>query len=246
MEVLAGGAELVLELADLQEEAWARFRRKDAASFPTRERIRSFFDAHHELLASDADLAVIALRATTCPDAPVARRVLALHDRSIGLLAGPAESHSGQQRAQGYHRAMHAADIVPPKRWQIHCPPQVDGGRAAARELLDRAPELTVLVAYNDLVAVGALQACAEMGRNIPHDTAVCGYDDIPLAALVTSRAYRARAPVVTRSVLDQADVPAFRLREADPRGGQGLFLQGNWRGELVEGPLDGLLLEGP
>jgi hypothetical protein len=39
------------------------------------------------LLASDADLTVIALRATTFPDAPLARRVLALHDRSIGLLA---------------------------------------------------------------------------------------------------------------------------------------------------------------
>lgn len=87
---------LVLELADLQEEAWARFRQTDTASRPTRERIRRFFDAHHELLASDADLTVIALRATTYPDAPVARRVLALHDRSIGLLAEILQS--GSQR----------------------------------------------------------------------------------------------------------------------------------------------------
>ncbi len=42
------------------------------------------------------------------------------------------------------------------------------------------------------------------------------------------------------------ADVPAFRARAQGPRGGQGLFLQGNWRGELVEGPLDGLALEAP
>jgi len=87
---------LVLELADLQEEAWTRFREADAVSHPTRERIRRFFDAHHELLASDADLTVIALRATTYPDAPVARRVLALHDRSIGLLAEILQS--GSQR----------------------------------------------------------------------------------------------------------------------------------------------------
>jgi AcrR family transcriptional regulator len=87
---------LVLELADLQEEAWTRFRKADAASHPTRERIRRFFDAHHELLASDADLTVIALRATTYPAAPVARRVLALHDRSIGLLAEILQS--GSQR----------------------------------------------------------------------------------------------------------------------------------------------------
>jgi len=78
---------LVLELADLQEEAWAQFRRTDVHDRPTRERVRRFFDAQHELLASDADLTVIALRATTYPEAPVARRVLALHDRTIGLLA---------------------------------------------------------------------------------------------------------------------------------------------------------------
>jgi AcrR family transcriptional regulator len=78
---------LVLELADLQEEAWTRFRHGDAHDRPTQERIRRFFDAQHELLASDADLTVIALRATTYPEAPVARRVLALHDRTIGLLA---------------------------------------------------------------------------------------------------------------------------------------------------------------
>jgi AcrR family transcriptional regulator len=78
---------LVLELADLQEEAWTRFRRSDTRSIATRERVARFFDTQHTLLASDADLTVIALRATTYPEAPVARRVLALHDRTIGLLA---------------------------------------------------------------------------------------------------------------------------------------------------------------
>lgn len=78
---------LVQELADLQEEAWARFRAEDDRERPTRERIRRFFRTQHDLLAVDPDLTVIALRATTYPAAPVARRVLALHDRAIGLLA---------------------------------------------------------------------------------------------------------------------------------------------------------------
>jgi AcrR family transcriptional regulator len=78
---------LVLELAELQEEAWTRFRLDDDRQRPTRERIHRFFQVQHEMLASDADLTVIALRASTYPEAPVARRVLALHDRTIGLLA---------------------------------------------------------------------------------------------------------------------------------------------------------------
>jgi len=78
---------LVLELFELQEEAWLRFRRSDDRSAPTRTRVRRFLELQHELLASDADLVVIALRATTYRDAPVARRALALQDRAIGLLA---------------------------------------------------------------------------------------------------------------------------------------------------------------
>jgi AcrR family transcriptional regulator len=77
---------LILELTDLQEEAWLRFRQEDERSMPTRWRIHRFFDAQHALLADEPDLTVIALRAISYPQAGVSRRVLALHDRSIGLL----------------------------------------------------------------------------------------------------------------------------------------------------------------
>jgi len=78
---------LVQELAELQEEAWTSFRRADGRSAPTRDRVRRFFQAQHALLAREPDLTVIALRATSYPHARVARRVLALDDRTIGLLA---------------------------------------------------------------------------------------------------------------------------------------------------------------
>jgi AcrR family transcriptional regulator len=78
---------LVQELADLQEEAWTRFRLLDRRDASARDRVCSFFESQHDLLARDPDLTVVALRATTYPAARVARRVLALHDRTVGLLA---------------------------------------------------------------------------------------------------------------------------------------------------------------
>ena len=78
---------LVLELADLQEEAWLDFRRHDTRTAATRERVQKFFQSQHELLARHPDLTVIAIRATTYPDSRIAGRVLALNDRTIGLLA---------------------------------------------------------------------------------------------------------------------------------------------------------------
>ena len=118
-------------------------------------------------------------------------RIATLHlletgHQAIGFLAGPAASRSGAQRAKGYRAALTTAGITLKSQWQVHCAPTVDGGREAARELLTAHPALTALYCYNDLVAVGALQACAELDRTVPHDVAVMGNDDTMLAALVT------------------------------------------------------------
>ncbi len=78
---------LVEDLAARQEEAWRRFRSEDTRGLDARARLRRFFEHQHRLLAEDRDLTTIALRAVTHPHARVARRVLALQDRSIGLLA---------------------------------------------------------------------------------------------------------------------------------------------------------------
>lgn len=78
---------LIDELDNLQEEAWRRFRREDDRARPTRQRVHHFLAVQHELLAADPDLTMIALRATTKPEARVARKSLVLNDRTIGLLA---------------------------------------------------------------------------------------------------------------------------------------------------------------
>ena len=78
---------LVDELAELQSRALLRQRKEvGAGSLSARERLRRFLDAEHALLAGDPDLTTIALRATTHPEARVARHVLALQDRTVGLV----------------------------------------------------------------------------------------------------------------------------------------------------------------
>ncbi|MGH0034113.1 MAG: TetR/AcrR family transcriptional regulator [Myxococcota bacterium] len=77
---------LILELADLQEEAWRAFRQIDRRDSSTRQRIDEFLAAQHQLLVADRDLVAIALRSLTRPGADASRRVLALNDRTVGLL----------------------------------------------------------------------------------------------------------------------------------------------------------------
>lgn len=77
---------LIEELTEMQEEAWTQFRALDDRNRPTADRLREFFTVQHELLVKDRDLTTIALRATTKTEARVAKRVLKLYDRTIGLL----------------------------------------------------------------------------------------------------------------------------------------------------------------
>ncbi|MGC9347645.1 MAG: LacI family DNA-binding transcriptional regulator [Anaerolineae bacterium] len=115
--------------------------------------------------------------------------------RSIGFLAGPQGSHSGQGRLAGYRQALSEAGLRPKPAWVRHCAPVADDGHEVALLLLSQHPELTAVLCYNDLVAVGVLRACAELGYGVPEDLAVTGFDDIPLAALVTPSLTTCRIP---------------------------------------------------
>jgi LacI family transcriptional regulator len=125
--------------------------------------------------------------------------------RAIGYLAGPSASQSGRWRAEGYRAALAAAGVDYNPGWMCHCLPVVEGGREMAHELLSTHPELTALFCYNDLVAIGALQACADLDRAVPGDVAIVGFDDIPLAALVS--------PALTTCLVPRYEVGSAAMR---------------------------------
>ena len=112
--------------------------------------------------------------------------LLSTNHRTIGFLTGPEGSHSGQWRIQGYLEAVQKAGFPSTPSITRSCSPVAADGCDAAKDLLSSHPEITALLCYNDLVAVGALKACTDMGLRVPEDMAVVGFDDIPLAALVT------------------------------------------------------------
>ncbi len=105
---------------------------------------------------------------------------------AIGMLAGPERSFSGRLRLNGYLTALKDAGIQHEPEWIQFCSPMVEDSQKAAVDLLTHCPELTALFCFNDLVAVGAIKASMQLGRRVPEDIAIVGFDDIPLASLVT------------------------------------------------------------
>jgi LacI family transcriptional regulator len=124
-----------------------------------------------------------------------ARHLLRSGHQAIGFLAGPPISYSGAGRRKGFLAALQDARVHPADDWVRSCQPSVKGGYEAAHSLLTAQPQLTALFCFNDLVAVGALQACEELKRRVPEDLAIVGHDDIPLAALVSPALTTCRVP---------------------------------------------------
>ena len=67
----------------------------------------------------------------------------------------------------------------------VHGNGHVDGAAQAAREVMERWPDTTAVVCYNDLAAVGALRGVRSLGLRIPSSVSVVGFDDIELAPYV-------------------------------------------------------------
>lgn len=116
--------------------------------------------------------------------------------RHIGLISGPPISLSAFGRLMGYQNALQSADIPINEKWIRHCHSAVEAGQETACDLLKNNPEVTALFCHNDLIAVGAMQACAELGLLVPDNIAIIGYDDIRLATLVTPSLTTLRSPI--------------------------------------------------
>jgi LacI family transcriptional regulator len=113
----------------------------------------------------------------------------------IGFLCGPPNSHSARERARGYKTALSGANDGLDETLMHPCMPNPVGGYEVARALLSEHAGIDGLVCYNDLVAVGALRACAELGLQVPGDIAVVGCDDIMVASLLSPALTTLRVP---------------------------------------------------
>jgi DNA-binding LacI/PurR family transcriptional regulator len=76
-------------------------------------------------------------------------------------------------------------------------PNTLAGGEEATRALLALDEPPTAIVTATDLVAVGLLHAAYDLGRTVPHDLSVVGFDDIVLAGHTVPALTTVRMPIV-------------------------------------------------
>jgi len=113
------------------------------------------------------------------------RHLLSRGHRRIVHIAGPELNFDSQERLRGFSDEMAASvpDVTPVV---LEGNFSEKSGYQAGRRLSARGERPDAVFAANDVMAVGCLLAFRGAGVRVPEDVALAGFDDIPVAALVS------------------------------------------------------------
>lgn len=116
----------------------------------------------------------------------------------IGLILPPKQVAFTGYRLRGYQHGLAAANLPYRDDYIATADLTRDGGEQATAQLLAEQPRLTAIIACNDLMAIGAMNAVQARGLTVGVDVAISGFDDIPLAAHTTPTLTTIQQPIFT------------------------------------------------
>ncbi len=122
------------------------------------------------------------------------QHLIDLGHRRIAFVGADLDEASRVTRLQGYVEALEGAGLrvrpeyVVGSRQTAGSPrySRRGTGHQATLQLLKLPSRPTAIFARNDHTAFGVMQALAEMGLSVPEDMSIVGFDDIPMAGMVT------------------------------------------------------------
>jgi LacI family transcriptional regulator len=103
--------------------------------------------------------------------------------RRIGVITGPQNWWSAQERLRGWRDALTEAGTSCDERQVAEGAWTAESGESGFQKLITAFPEMDAIFVSNDHMAIGVYQAVWRMGRHVPEDLAVVGFDDIPESA---------------------------------------------------------------
>lgn len=108
--------------------------------------------------------------------------LLSLGHRHIGMIVRYS-SLSNAERIQGYEAVLAQAGIEMSPALFVEGGFGFEEGRRAMRQLLGLDPAPTAVLAFPDVLAIGAIRAVLDAGLHLPEDISIIGFDDIPVAS---------------------------------------------------------------
>jgi LacI family transcriptional regulator len=146
--------------------------------------------------------------------------LLSLGHRKIVHVAGPEDVSSTVNRLEAFDDTLGAAGLAGLHRFSER--QTEEEGERLTRQLLDQYPDTTAVLAGNDRLALGAIDAIRASGRTCPVDVSVVGFNDMPYSerfspALTTVRISQydlgaLAASLLLKTIVDPGRSPETRL----------------------------------
>ncbi|MEU9399662.1 LacI family DNA-binding transcriptional regulator [Streptomyces sp. NPDC048242] len=153
------------------------------------------------------------------PVRELVEHLASLGHRRIAMVAGLAGLSTTTERIEGYRKGLRAAGLPYDPELLAHGNSASEGARYATERLLSGSGRPTALIAANNAMTIGALQALRDAGLRIPEDIALVSFDDFEWADLFSPSLTAVRQPsreigrVALRMLLDRLDAPERAAR---------------------------------
>jgi LacI family transcriptional regulator len=103
--------------------------------------------------------------------------------KKIGIITGPMSWWEARQRYSGWEAALRQANLEILPSLIVEGEWTALSGEQGLNLLLGQQPDIDAVFASNDQIALGAMGAAHRLGRQIPQDLAIVGFDNIPESA---------------------------------------------------------------
>jgi LacI family transcriptional regulator len=110
------------------------------------------------------------------------QELVTLGHREVAGIFGPRNTSTGMNRETCIREQLGAAGLTIQPGRALHGPFDFGTGYDGTKKLLSAHSQPTAIICGNDVVALGALNAAAELGVTVPGDVSIVGFDDLPTA----------------------------------------------------------------
>jgi len=115
----------------------------------------------------------------------------------IAYLAGPKDLLISNRRRDGYNMALYRHKRKVEETLVVHCEFCHVHAMKAALRLLKQKNRPDGIFAISDRVAIGAMEAAKKLNLRIPQDLAIVGFNDEPIASLMSPTLTSVRQPAL-------------------------------------------------
>ncbi|GEA59079.1 LacI family DNA-binding transcriptional regulator [Vibrio comitans] len=124
------------------------------------------------------------------------QHLIAKEHRHIACISGPTDNPSGQARVKGYIESLYAAKLTFNPLLLSISDYQFMGGYQACRQLLNLKAKFTAIVCFNEQMALGAIKALKEYGKNVPQQISVVSIGNSPMGQHSSPQLTSVESPV--------------------------------------------------